>query len=180
MDITTYPDSWIRDLPLVKAGRGVYLANRCVVGTNLCLNDGSILVGKCTFGDGAMIGHLAMFGLGTSIGKQSELGVKAALGLHITVDDNVQVGPGAEVNHGTHISSGARIGTSAVIGIKCRIGENITIKPGASIPPGAVILTQDEADKYFSSETFRLSEHKKALFEVLMEQMSHGPAPKSG
>ena len=72
MSFITYPDSWIRDLPLLRIGKNVYLANRCVVGTNLCLNDSSILVGKCTFGDHSMVGHLAIFGLGCELGERSD------------------------------------------------------------------------------------------------------------
>lgn len=45
IDITVFPDTWLRDLPLLNIGHGAYLANRATLGTNMCLNDGSIILG---------------------------------------------------------------------------------------------------------------------------------------
>src|SRR5262245_12126123 len=48
LDFTTYPDTWIRDLPLLKIGRGAYLSNKATIGTNIAFPDGSILVDSVT------------------------------------------------------------------------------------------------------------------------------------
>lgn len=180
LGVTIYPDSWIRDLPLLKIGKGVYIANRCVVGTNLCVNDGSVIVGSCYFDDHSMVGHLAVYGLGCQIGKKSELGVGAALGMRVKILDNVMISPKAEINHACTLEDGCKIGTSSVIGMKTRIGKGIEIRAGSSIPPGANIESQEQADKYFSSETASLNEQKDALMKLLKEQLRHGPATQSG
>lgn len=41
-EIVIYPDTWIRDLPLLKIGKGSYISNRATIGTNICLSDGNI------------------------------------------------------------------------------------------------------------------------------------------
>jgi hypothetical protein len=40
MTFTVYPDSWIRDLPLLPFGQGEYVANPSTIGTNIVLNKG--------------------------------------------------------------------------------------------------------------------------------------------
>jgi hypothetical protein len=42
MDFTIYPDTWIRDLPLLELGRGAYIANRATLGTNIPLSNGKV------------------------------------------------------------------------------------------------------------------------------------------
>jgi len=174
MSLTVYPDTWIRDLPLINAGKKVYLANRACIGTNLCINDGSILVGPVTMHDNSMVGHLAIFGLGTILGKGSELGVGVATGIRCKFHDNVSVKPKASLNHGVVVESGSSIGTCAIIGMKAKIGPNINIKAGASIPPGAIINTQKEADDYFSSETQSLQKHRASILSLLDLHEDHG------
>jgi hypothetical protein len=74
MNFTVYPDSWIRDLPLLSFGSGAYLANRCTLGTNICLEDNTIIVGPITFKEHSVAGHLAVVSLGTRVGEHSMLG----------------------------------------------------------------------------------------------------------
>lgn len=166
-EFVVYPDAWIRDLPLLKIGKGAYLANRCTVGTNLCLNDGSILVGNCTFEENSMVGHLAIFGLGCKIGVKSEIGVGASLGIRVTLGDSVVVSPKAVIYHGVKVGNGARIGACSVIGMKAVIGEGVELPIGAHIPSGAQILTQGDAERFFSAESQSLIEKKGELVELL-------------
>lgn len=35
MNFTVYPDTWIRDLPLLDIGEGAYLSNKATIGTNM-------------------------------------------------------------------------------------------------------------------------------------------------
>lgn len=166
-----YPDAWIRDLPLLRIGRSVYLANRCTVGTNLCLNDGSILVGECTFADNSMVGHLAIFGLGCYIGTSSEIGVGTSLGIRVKLGDHVVVAPKCVIYHGADIGHHVKIGACSVIGLKAKIAPHLELRIGAVIPPGAVVSTQAEADEYFSSETQTLREQKDNLTELLRKNL---------
>jgi hypothetical protein len=49
MNFVIYPDTWIRDLPLLNFGDCAYLSNKATVGTNIALSNGLILVGPITF-----------------------------------------------------------------------------------------------------------------------------------
>lgn len=171
-DITIFPDTWIRDLPLLKFDKGVYLANRSTIGSNMCLNDGSIIVGSITLGEKAIIGHLAIIGLGSKMGKNSELGVNAVTGIRIQVGDDVSLRPRCSLNHGCIVEDKAIVGSAALIGLKAKIGKGVEIRAGASIPPGAIINTQLEADNYFSSETQFLNSERDTLMHQL-EVFSH-------
>ena len=57
LDFTVYPDTWIRDLPLLNFGRGAYLSNRATIGTNIILTNGHILVDGITVDEGGLVGH---------------------------------------------------------------------------------------------------------------------------
>lgn len=173
LDITVFPDSWIRDLPLLDFGKGVYLANRATLGSNMCLTDGSILIGKMKFGEGALIGHMVLIALGSRVGKKSEFGVNAAGGIRINVGDNVSVRPRSNLNHGCIIGNNCIIGTAALVGLKAEIGEGIEIRSGASIPPGAIIKTQEEADRYFSAETQNLRSERDMVLDRI-EELKYG------
>ncbi len=173
LDFTVYPDSWIRDLPLLRVGEGVYLANRCTVGTNLCLNDDSILVGKCTFDDHSLVGHLGVFGLGSRIGKHGELGVAAATGIRVIMGDNVRIAPCATINHGARLGDNVRIGTAANVGMKSRIAANIEVAAGANIPARADIKSQEEADQCFAREGRDLNARREALTAILDDYMQN-------
>lgn len=166
-DFVVYPDAWIRDLPLLNVGKGTYLANRCTVGTNLCLNDGSILVGECTFEENSMVGHLAIFGLGCKVGVKSEIGVGASLGIRVTLGNSVVVSPKAVIYHGVKVGDGAKVGACAVIGMKAVIGDGVELPIGAHIPSGAQVLTQSDANRFFSTESQSLVEKKGELVELL-------------
>lgn len=167
MDFTVYPDSWIRDLPLLHIGKGTYLANRCTVGTNICLNDGSILVGSCEFGEKALIGHLVIFGLGCKIGNNSELGIATSLGIRVMIGDGTSVAPKASLYHASEIGNNVKIGACAFVGIKAKIADGVELKPAAVIPAGAVVSSQADAEKYFSSEMEMLKTRKDELTEIL-------------
>ena len=130
MQFTVYPDTWIRDLPMLSFAEGAYLGNRACVGTNICLNDGSIIVGPVTCHANSMVGHLAVFGLGTALEEGAEIGVGAATGFAVRIGACASIKPRANVNNGAIIGEGAIVGTAALIGQKARIGPGIEIRPG--------------------------------------------------
>ncbi len=173
-DITIYPDTWVRDLPLLKFEKGTYLSNRATIGSNICLNDGSILVDGITTGESAMIGHLVMVAPGCKVGAKSEVGVGTALGIKTRMGASSIIKPTCAVNHGVIIGDNCDIGPHTYLGLKSIIGNNIVLPPGSNIPNGATILNQEEANKYYSSETLKLEETKDALAELLVKSLNHG------
>jgi carbonic anhydrase/acetyltransferase-like protein (isoleucine patch superfamily) len=158
MQFTIYPDTWIRDLPMLSFSPGAYVGNRACVGTNICLNDGTIIVGPVTCRLNSMVGHLAVFGLGTDLGEGAEIGVGAATGFAVRIGARASIKPRANVNNGALIGEGAIVGTAALIGQKATIGPGIEIPAGASIPAFAVIATQADADRYCIHKTQGLLE----------------------
>jgi acetyltransferase-like isoleucine patch superfamily enzyme len=167
LHFSVFPDCWLRDLPLLSIGEGAYLANRSTLGTNICLKDGSILVGPITLQARSMVGHLAVFGLGTTLGEGAEIGVAVTMGINITVGNDASINPTAGINHGATIGNGTTIDAAAYVGQKAQIGPGLKIHGGATIPAGAVIQTQAEADSYFSSENQALSRRSVEVLDMV-------------
>jgi acetyltransferase-like isoleucine patch superfamily enzyme len=145
MDFTTYPDTWIRDLPLLKIGRGAYLSNKATIGTNIAFPDGSILVDSVTVGDGALIGHLAMLAPGVEVRKGAEVGVGAAIGLKSVVGEQARINAHCGIEHGVKIGARVKIGATTYVSSGVEIAPDISIPPGITIPSRMRITSQDEA-----------------------------------
>jgi len=152
-DFTIYPDTWIRDLPLLHLGNGVYLSNKATIGTNMCLNDGTILVDAVTLEAGAMVGHLAMVGPGAVVGERAEIGVACAIGIGARVGKRARIGPACVVDHGAVIGAASIIGTRSYIGVRARIADGIRIPPGTVIPARALITQQVDVRGYVHAAT---------------------------
>ncbi len=177
LDFILYPDTWIRDLPILKVGKGAYLSNRSTIGTNMCLTDGSILVDGIEIAEKSMVGHLTMLAPGVKIGVESEVGVGCAMGIRVRIGNRVSIKPSTTVNHGCHLEDGCDIGTMSFIGLRAHVGPGIKIKAGANIPAGANILSQEEAEQYFSSETQTLQAQKDSILKTLESQLGLGNVP---
>jgi len=147
MDFTAYPDTWIRDLRLLNFGKGVYIANRVTLGTNIVLSSGEIYSDKITVGENTMIGHLAILGPGCSFGKGAEIGVACDLGAGITIGDRTKIGPTAGIDHGCQIGNDVRIGTRSHLGKSCKIADGVRIPEGAMIPSRTTITCQEDVDR---------------------------------
>ncbi|MFT5050879.1 MAG: carbonic anhydrase/acetyltransferase-like protein (isoleucine patch superfamily) [Chlamydiales bacterium] len=132
-DFTIYPDTWIRDLPLLEVEAGAYLSNRATIGTNVVLSNGRILVDRVKIGANAVVGHLAMVGPGVVLERGAEIGVGAAIGFSSHIGERAKIGPKATIEHGVRVGAGARVGTASYVGNGC------IIDPGVIIPPGSVI-----------------------------------------
>src|SRR5579883_665228 len=122
LDFTIYPDTWIRDLPLLDFGRGAYLGNRATIGSNQCFGD-RILVDRITFGDGAELGHLAMVSPGVRVGKGAEIGVGAGVGLRARIGAYSNVGACSGVGHGVTLGEGVETGAMSYIANKSFIPD---------------------------------------------------------
>lgn len=147
LDAVFYPDTWIRDLPLLDIGPGAYIANRATLGSNICLASGDILVNRISVGSHAMVGHLAILGLGDEIGPGAEIGVGTTLGMNVKVGADAVVGAIVGINHGATIGSRCRIDSMVYIGKKSVIADGLHISYGSVVPDRAIIRTQEDADR---------------------------------
>lgn len=132
MDFTVYPDTWIRDLPLLRFGPGAYISNRATLGTNVVLRHGLLLVDTVSVGPGALIGHLAMVAPGVEVGAAGEVGVGVAVGIRSRLRERAAVRPCATIEHGVTVGEDAVVGTHAYV---ASLGE---VFPREQIPGGSV------------------------------------------
>lgn len=167
LNFVVYPDTWIRDLPLLHFGENSYCSNRSTVGTNMCLQDGSILVDRVQMGDRSVLGHLSMLAPGVKLGNDVEVGSGVALGIRCRMKDGSRIAAGSSVNHGSIFGARSEIGGHSHIGLRVEVGDDIKIPAGANIPAGAIIATQDDVNKYFSSENQILRAHVAKVAETL-------------
>jgi carbonic anhydrase/acetyltransferase-like protein (isoleucine patch superfamily) len=146
LDVTLYPDTWIRDLPLLDISEGVYPSNKATIGTNMCLTDGSIIVASIAIGRQSMVGHLVMLAPGVVLGERVEVGVGTAVGLKVRIGDGTSIGPCCVIHHGARIGQRCQVGSASHVGTKAIISDGITIPFGAVVPPRASIRTQEQAN----------------------------------
>lgn len=149
---TVYPDTWLRDLPLLEIGEGAYLSNRAAIGTNMCLLDGSILVRPVRIAPGALIGHMSLCP-GVSVGKRAQVGVGVAVGANCRIGHRARISPCAGINHGAKIGADAEVGAGAYVGESARIGPGLRIPPCAIIPDGSIVNSTGAVRILVSSAT---------------------------
>ncbi|MDQ3230189.1 MAG: hypothetical protein M3Q07_00065, partial [Pseudobdellovibrionaceae bacterium] len=162
-----YPDTWLRDLPVLSIGKDAYLANRSTIGTNICLNDNTIMVDSIQIKDRGLVGHLSVLAPGCKIEEGAEVGVVTSIGLRSWIGPQVSIKPNCLINHGCSLEEGCEIGTRSYIGLRVRVGKGVKVPAGANIPEGAVILNQTDMDRYFSSETKMLQDFAANLSVVV-------------
>ena len=148
---TVYPDTWIRDLPLLDIGDGAYLSNRATVGTNIILASRHILVDRVTIGPRATLGHLACIGPGVTVGDRADIGPGALLAPRCVIASDSHVGAGAMIGLGCRVGAetrvapgciiehGVRVGAGAVLHIGCRVASASFIADGLHLPVGSVL-----------------------------------------
>ena len=134
MDFTVYPDTWIRDLPLLDFGKGVYVANRATLGTNMPLKNGRILVDGIRLGEGALISHLTMLAAGVQIGKGSEIGPGCAVGVRVKVGDHTTVLGTSQLNHASKIGDNVYLGANCYVGFGAEVPSGTKLGGYKSIP----------------------------------------------
>jgi len=153
LDFTVYPDTWIRDLPLLNFGKGAYLSNRATIGTNIRLVNGYIIVDGITVEEGGLVGHLSMLGPGVRIGKKAQIGVGCVVGLKTTIGDGAEVGPGTRLEHGITIGEGARVGPASLVGSGSSLTGQIKLPFGSRIPRKSVLTSQEDVNNYSTLES---------------------------
>ncbi|MEZ5730377.1 MAG: hypothetical protein R3E48_21840 [Burkholderiaceae bacterium] len=145
MDFTVYPDTWIRDLPLLRFERGVYVSNKATIGTNIVSSSGDLLVGEVTLKAGALVGHLAMLAPGVTLAEGAEVGVGVAVGINSSLGPRAFVGPAATIEHGVQLGKATRIGAC------CYVASGTSVPDGARINSGSVLRRQ----RGMKAESFR-------------------------
>jgi len=146
LDFQSYPDTWLRDLPLLSLGKGAYLSNKATISPNMCLRNGKIIVLPISIGAGTMIGHLTMIAPGVTIGDDSEVGVGVAVGLNATIGSRTLIDPITAVERDAQIGDRCVIGTRSYIGRRAVILDGIRIPPATVVPARATIRTQADVD----------------------------------
>jgi carbonic anhydrase/acetyltransferase-like protein (isoleucine patch superfamily) len=153
LDFTVYPDTWLRDLPVLSIGRQAYLSNKSSIATNICLMDGTILVEGITVGEKACVGHGTLIGPGTIMADGVELGANITSGIRVKYGVGAKVYEMCGIQHGANIGAGSVIEGGTIIGLRVKIGDGVRIREGSHIHTGTRIKDQAEADALFSEET---------------------------
>jgi carbonic anhydrase/acetyltransferase-like protein (isoleucine patch superfamily) len=151
MDFTVYPDTWIRDLPLLEFGKGAYVSNKATLGTNVAQSNGSLLVDRVSVGPGALVGHLAMVSTGTVLEEGAEVGVGCAVGSKVRFRKDSFIGACCAVGHLVELGEGCNVGYMSSIGIAARIGPGVRLQQVSIVPNRARVDDQAAADALLSS-----------------------------
>lgn len=165
--IVVYPDTWIRDLPLLHLQEGAYLSNKATIGTNICLANGSIFVDKVAIGKKSLIGHLSMIAPGVTIEDEVEIGVGTAVGIRSRIKKRAKVNPTCAISHGVIVGENTEIGSHSHIGLRAELGNDLKIPAGSDIPSGAILFTQEDVNKHTSFQREKLSVFKEDVLQVL-------------
>lgn len=173
-NFTVYPDTWIRDLPILSIDDGGYLSNKATLATNLCLGDNTILVDRISIGKRALVGHLAMVGPGAEMQEGSELGAGAVIGIRTRLCTGSKIGPSCCINHGVTIGSGSEIGAMTYIGIRAVIGEKVRIPGCSNIPPGSSVLNDEDVRRILEEERNNLKDTFSRTASIYNSRMRSG------
>jgi len=156
MNFTLYPDTWIRDLPLLEIGEGAYLSNKATLGTNMPLMDGRILVDRVRVGRDAYVGHLAMIAAGSSLGDGSETGAGSAIGIRVRIGDGVRTSTGPVVmDHHARVGDGVAFGTRAYVGKRAVVGAGVVVPEGLVIPGSFKARSSADVERLMASGASR-------------------------
>lgn len=144
-DVTLYPDTWIRDLPLLDLADGVYVSNRATLGTNV-VDGGRIIVSGIRMGERSVVGHLAMVGGGLDAGADVEIGQGAAVGFRVRVGAGTYVGPCARVGHASRLGESVVLGHGVILGDRCRVADGLELPDGLLVPAGTRLRRQADVE----------------------------------
>jgi UDP-3-O-[3-hydroxymyristoyl] glucosamine N-acyltransferase len=140
MNFTVYPDTWIRDLPILTFEDNAYVSNRATLGTNIVLSNGFLLVAPITLRAGALVGHLAMLAPGVELGPGAEVAVGCGVGIKAKLGADSFVGPCCVIEHGVSLGRNTRIGTYSYVGSGSVVLDGIKVPPATVVPPRTKII----------------------------------------
>lgn len=158
MAFTLYPDTWIRDLPLLHFDDGVYVSNRATLGTNIVLSNGYLLVQGITLGANSLVGHLAMLAPGVELKAGAEIAVGSGIGIKTTLGEDAFVGPCCTIEHGVCLEDRCRVGSHSYVGTASRIPARSHVPAGSVIPSRTRFGKQSEHSAPMQESNDRFSE----------------------
>jgi len=148
LNFSVAPDTWIRDLPLLRIEEGAYIANMATIGTNVCLGDGNVFTGNVTLMKCSMVGHRSNIAPGVRLGERSEIGVGCTIGFYVKIGNNTQIGSSSGISNKAKIGNNTHIDVRSFIGTGTIIGDNLKLPSDIQIPDGQVVNTMDDVRKY--------------------------------
>lgn len=151
MQFTIYPDTWIRDLPLLSFGENTYIANRATLGTNIALIDGSILVDHIVLGKNSLVGHLAMLAPGVELEEGAEVAVGCAIGIGCKIGCESKIKGATGIDHQAVIGKKTTVGAMSYVGVGAHLGSGISLPPASVVPSRTKIMTQEDMNEFLSS-----------------------------
>ena len=129
VNFTIYPNTWLRDLPLLDIGENVYLGDHLILGTNRITPDQKeVIVAPITIGDNTIFDQSCAIGCGSNIGKNTQVAFNVAISSKCKIGSNVIIGSQTGISHCV------RIGSDVTIGDACKIGQFAIIEDGAKVP----------------------------------------------
>jgi carbonic anhydrase/acetyltransferase-like protein (isoleucine patch superfamily) len=145
MNFTVYPDTWIRDLPLLDFEDGVYVSNRATLGTNMVLSNGFLLVGEIKLRAKALVGQLAMLAPGVVLEPGAEVGVGTAIGIKTVLDADSFIAPCCTIEHGVRIGKKAAVGAHSYVGSGSKVYEGVKLLAGMVIAPRTTVSDRSQS-----------------------------------
>ena len=134
MNFTIYPSCWLRDIPLLDFGEGVYMGDGIVLGTNQVSVDQKIIrVGRIKIGDQSIFDQRCVIGYGSSIGSDCIMGFQVIFGLKCSIGNNTKIGGLSRIEHNVSIGNNVVIGPASKIGSFVIIDDNISLPEFSAI-----------------------------------------------
>lgn len=143
LNFTIYPNCWLRDLPLLDIGKGAYLADGIVLGTNQVSTDQQfVTVGPITIGERSIFDQACMIGYHTVVGADCIIGIRCAIGIKCSIGDQTHIGEVVNIGHGSRIGRDVSIGQASVIGNFCVIEDGVEIPAQTRFPMYSKVTTE--------------------------------------
>jgi acetyltransferase-like isoleucine patch superfamily enzyme len=173
MNFTIYPDTWIRDLPVLNFEDGVYISNRATLGTNIALRNGLLLVEGITLRSKSLVGHLSMLAPGVELGPGAEIGVGGGIGIKTRLAAGAFVGPCSVIEHGVLLERNASVGAHSYIGSRSIISANAKLSAGSVVRPRTTI---GDVSQVAPDAEFKRGEKQFQPWSVVGHSMEETPA----
>ena len=151
-DFIIHHDTWIKDIKLLRLGKGSFFANKAVLGTSLFLSDRSIYFGRITVGKQALIGHQAIISPGCQILDSAEVASHSIIGINGILKENSFISFFSTINHNVEIGKNAAIGPYSFIGQNSIIGDGIKIPENSNIPANSIVKDQNVLNDIIKKE----------------------------
>ncbi len=143
LDFTIYPNCWLRDLPLLDLGKGVYLGDGILLGTNQVSTDQkTIKAGSITIGQQSIFDQKCSLGYSSQVGEDCLIGFQVSIGMKCKIGNKVKLGPLTAIGHGVIIGDKVEVGSGSLIGSFASIENGVAIPEFSRIPSFSHVTRQ--------------------------------------